>query len=388
MEIAIVVVLALVVALAALTTWWLIKNTVSIRLAQFERITVFKSSGEFSDVRGPGNFWIWPDIKLFVLAGPIIISGEEIRGTHGQIVDNDYLKGYKISSRGEIGRDLTGLGRSRSDATIDIEGRSEGIASRISTPKPTFDLRETSINLGQEHCITRDSAVVAVHPSIVYQITDPQKLVLNISNHEQALVNAVNSALRATVGGMSLTDVITGRTRVAAEMTAALSEQADRWGITVVGVDIQDIRPGEEVEEAMNKRRAAEETAEQSRQANVVQAQAELEGSSIRNDKLLAEAEAQKRAAIILAEGDKESEILKAEGAAALYKMLMDLGDGADVALRYEQIQALRNLGDSSNSKLVVVPANVAANMTTLNGLHDIPFVEGILPPANPDGGK
>ena len=276
-----------------------------------------------------------------------------------------------------------GLGVSGASAVRDIGGLIGSTGLRLGIPRPTFDLRETSIPLGREHCITGDSAVVTIDPAIVYQITDPQKLVLNISNHEQALVNAVNSALRATVGGMSLTDVITARTRIATEMTVALSEQADRWGITVVSVEIQDTRPDDIVESAMNERRAAEEAAERNRQANVVQAEADREGSAIRNEMTVAEAEAEKQALITKAEGEKEAEVLRSEGAAALYKMLIELGQGADIALRYEQIQALRNLGDSPNSKLVVVPANVAANMTTLNGLYDIPFVESVM--SSPD---
>jgi regulator of protease activity HflC (stomatin/prohibitin superfamily) len=103
--------------------------------------------------------------------------------------------------------------------------------------------------------------------------------------------------------------------------------------------------------------------------ATIARAKAEREAAIINAD-------AQKRAATTIAEGQKESEILRAESVASLYKMLVDLGGGAEVALQYEQIQALRNLSDSPNSKLVIVPVN----MTALRDVRDVPSIESVIP--------
>lgn len=332
---------------------YFIKNTQSYPLVEFERVAVFKKSGEFIGIRGPGLVRIWPSF-LFIW------SGEQIRGTHGQIVDGP------------------------------------------DTPDCKFDLREISTALPEEHCITGDNAVVHIPPAIIYQIIDPEKLVLNIANHEAALITAVNATLRAVVGGMSLTDVVTGRESIAKQMTARLTEQADRWGIAVISVEIQDIKPDPEVERAMNERRAAEERAERDRQDLVVAAEARRQGAVADNEATIAlaeaekqatiirveaekqttitRAEAEKQAAITRAEGAKATEILRTESLTSLYKMLLELGaTGADVALRYEQIQALQNIGGSPNSKLVILPANVAANMDSINGLSDISSIETII---------
>ena len=91
-------------------------------------------------------------------------------------------------------------------------------------------LREVASILEDEHCITSDSAVVNIRPAVVYQITDPQKLVLNVQNHLEALRTAITATLRAVVGSMTLTDAITGREAIATQMRARLAEQADRWG--------------------------------------------------------------------------------------------------------------------------------------------------------------
>ena len=303
------------------------QNVQSYNLVQFERIAVFKDTGEFLDIRGPGLVRIRR--KFLFLS-----TGEQVRDQYGNVVADTSL------------------------------------------PSSRFDLRENPIQMADEHCITRDSAVVNITPSIVYQITDPEKLVLNIGNHLTALGLAAKSTLRAVVGTMSLTDVITARESIAQEMRAQLAEQADRWGINVISLEIQDIKPEMSVERAMNERRAAEEQAERDRFQYVVSAEAKLQGAAADNKATISNAEAEKQATITKAEGEREAEILRSEGAASLYKVLMNLGAGADIALRYEQIQALKNLGDSSNSKLVIVPANMAA----VSDVRDIPLIEQVIP--------
>ncbi len=357
----------LILAVAVVAAgWWIFRNTLAFNLIEFERIAVFRTDGTFSAIRGPGTVRVWPTIFPFLP----IIRGDQVRGTHGQVVTRADAQGLSgIRSGAEMVR------REGSDFKYNLD------------PSSTFDLRETAMVLGTEHCNSRDNVGIDITPAIVYQITDPAKLVLNVSNHELAMYTALNAALRAVIGTMTLTDVTTAREEIASQTATRLASQADRWGIAVISVEIQAIEPDTEIMNAINERRAAEENAEASRQTLVVQAEARRQGAVADNERNIAEAEAEKQATITRAEGEKEAEILKAEGATALYKMLMELGDGADIALRYEQIRALRNLGDSPNSKLVVVPANVAANMATLNGLHDIPFVEGVMPTSPNSGG-
>ena len=335
MEIAIGVI-GVIVILAVIAIALHINRGVQVyHLVEYERIAVFKATGEFKGIRGPGRVYIWPPF--------FFLGGEQVRDQNGQPVKK----------------------------------------SDIDKEDSTFDLREQPKPLDEEHCITGDTAVVGIAPTVIYQITDPEKLVLNINRHIVALDNATKAILRSVVGNMALTEVIAGRETVAAQVEARLAEQADRWGINVISVEIQDVKPDQAVEEAMNKRRAAEEEAEKDRQELVVRADARRQGGEIENETLVAQAETEKRIAITKAEGEKEAELIKAEGISALYKMLMDLGTGADVALRYEQIQALRNFGDSSNSKLVIVPAN----MGMMGSISELPLIEGAMPstPSHPE---
>ena len=343
--IAIIAALTILVAvIIVLLRYW--AGIVTFDLVQYERVAVFKTTGEFIGIRGPGRVRIKPVLLFF-------------------------------SSTGEVVRDENGDPVTKAD---------------VEQGKGKFDLREQAAypqgGSHLQHCITADSAVVTIEPAVVFQITDPAKLVLNIKNHITALRNAIKATLLAVVGTMTLTEVITGREHIASATAVRLSEQAERWGISLISVEIQDIHPAEEVEASMNERRAAEEMAERDRQDLVVRAEARRQGAAADNEAAIAraemekqtavaQAEAYKQAAITRAEGDRAAEILKAEGVAALYKALMELGDGADIALRYEQIQALRNLGESSNSKLVIVPANLAA----VNNVAQLPLIEGVIPP-------
>ena len=312
-------------------------------LAEYERIAVFKNTGEFVGIRGPGEVRLRPDLGPFM-------DGEEVRDIYGRVV-------------------------------IDPE-----------SPNSRFDLRETSERLPAEHCITSDSAPVDVIPTIVYKITDPERLVLNVQDFHSALASSASSLLRSTVGEMTLMEVITGGQTIAERMASRFAEEASRWGIAVLSFQVDDIRPDQSVVTSMNARRAAEEDAERERQRTVVAAEARRQGAVADNEAAIAraetekqtaiaQAEAYKQAAITRAEGDRQAEILKAEGLSALYKALMELGDGAEIALRYEQIQALRNLSESSNSKLVIVPANMAA----VNNVAQLPFIEGVIPPVSND---
>ena len=95
------------------------------------------------------------------------------------------------------------------------------------------------------------------------------------------------------------------------------------------------------------------------------------------------QADAEKYAIISKAEGEREAEILRAQGVSALYSMLGELGSEVDVALKYEQIQALRTMGESANSKLIIVPAN----LSQISNLRDVSFIENALPESSEDRG-
>lgn len=121
---------------------------------------------------------------------------------------------------------------------------------------PPIDLRDQVDTIAAEQCITADSSVVNVAPVVVYKITDPGQMITEVKNPEAGIGSATIAALRAIIGTMTLQEVITGRETITAGMKERVSEQAQRWGISIIYVEIQSIRVSAEVERAMNERRA------------------------------------------------------------------------------------------------------------------------------------
>ena len=262
-------------------------------------------------------------------------------------------------------------------------------------PRPQlFDLRDQVVRLTNQHCIALDSAVVQIEPVVIYKVAEPHKVVTEIQNPEDGIISSTTTTLHAIVGEMRTNEVITRREEIASNMVARVSEQVERWGIQVISIEIQDLKPDPEVERAMNQRRVDEEKAEadlrtaqlraeSARQQYVVEADARRQGSLADSEATKTQADAEKYAIISKAEGEREAEILRAQGVSALYSMLGELGSEVDVALKYEQIQALRTMGESANSKLIIVPAN----LSQISNLRDVSFIENALPESSEDRG-
>lgn len=233
------------------------------------------------------------------------------------------------------------------------------------------DIRDQVVNLPPEQCITADSSVVTIRPTVVYKITDPGKMATEIRNPEEGIISATNASLRAIIGTMTLTEAITGREIIASDMGQRVAEQAQRWGISIINLELQGIAVSPEVERAMNERRANEELAEAerrtaelraeaARQQYVVEADAKRQGATSESEALRIQADAESYAITARAEGAKKAEELRAQGLSALYATLREMGDDVEVALKYEQIQALRTIGASPNAKLVIIPETLS----------------------------
>ena len=236
---------------------------------------------------------------------------------------------------------------------------------------PPIDIRDQVVSLPPEQCITADSSVVTIRPAVVYKITDPGKMATEIRNPEEGIISATNAALRAIIGAMTLTEAITGREIIASGMGQRVTEQAERWGISIINLELQGIAVSPEVERAMNERRANEESAEAerrtaelraeaARQQYVVEADAKRQGAASESEALRIQADAESYAITARAEGEKKAEELRAQGLSALYATLREMGEDVEVALKYEQIQALRTIGASPNAKLVIIPENLS----------------------------
>jgi regulator of protease activity HflC (stomatin/prohibitin superfamily) len=165
------------------------------------------------------------------------------------------------------------------------------------------DLREQVREIPVQTSITKDNAPISIDFLWYFKIFDPKQSVLQVGNFELAAQGIATTTLRAVIGGILLDGVLSEREAINHALRSRLDEVTERWGVKVTTVEIREITPPRDVQEAMNRQLTAERT----RRAVVTESTGTREAA-------INVAEGQKQSAILHAEGDKQSNILRAEG--------------------------------------------------------------------------
>jgi regulator of protease activity HflC (stomatin/prohibitin superfamily) len=195
-----------------------------------------------------------------------------------------------------------------------------------------------------QSCITEDNASVSIDFLIYSKIVDPASSVINVQQYENASRGIAITTLRAVVGDMLLDQVLSRREDINNTLRGKLDEVTNRWGIKVTAVEIREIMPPREIQDAMTRQMSAERT----RRATILEADG-------KRDAAVRVAEGQKQSAILEAEGARQSAILRAEGYAQALAQISSVAGGIDsntMSLQY--LDALKALGASPATKLVV----------------------------------
>ena len=167
------------------------------------------------------------------------------------------------------------------------------------------DLREQVMDFPPSSVITRDNVTMEVDAVLYYQITDPLKAVYEIADLGNAIVQLTVTSLRNVMGELALDETLTSRETVNTKLRDVLDEATDKWGVKVNRIELKNIEPPKEIQDAMAKQMKAE----RERRAVVTEAEGTKRSAVL-------EAEGQREAAIAKAEGEKRSTILEAEGIA------------------------------------------------------------------------
>ncbi|HEV8193210.1 MAG TPA: SPFH domain-containing protein [Ktedonobacterales bacterium] len=206
------------------------------------------------------------------------------------------------------------------------------------------DLRERVFDVAPQTCITKDNASVSIDFLIYSKIVDPISSVINVQQYENASRGIAITTLRAVVGDMLLDEVLSRREDINTTLRSKLDEVTNRWGIKITAVEIREITPPREIQEAMTRQMSAE----RSRRATILDADGKREA-------MVRVAEGQKQAAVLEAEGAKQAEVLRAEGhALALDQVFQVANHIDDKTMGLQYLEALRALGASPATKLVV----------------------------------
>ena len=178
----------------------------------------------------------------------------------------------------------------------------------------TVDLREEVFDVEPQTTITKDNAPLTVDMLVFMRVVDPEMSVLKVQSYRLAARGMAITTLRAVVGDMMLDEVLANREQINALMQGRMDEVTDRWGVKVNAVEIREILPPRDIQEAMSRQMSAERV----RRATVTEAEGTREAAvTIANgnrDAAILNAEGSKQSAILTAEGNRQAAILNAEG--------------------------------------------------------------------------
>jgi regulator of protease activity HflC (stomatin/prohibitin superfamily) len=214
----------------------------------------------------------------------------------------------------------------------------------------SVDLREIFIEVPHQTCITKDNAPVTIDFLIYMRVVDPVLSIVQVVNFAGAAQGIATTTLRAVIGEILLDDVLAKREQINQVLRSKLDEVTERWGVKVTSVEIREIAPPREIQEAMSRQMSAE----RNRRAMVTEADGKREAA-------IKVAEGEKQSAILRAEGERQAAILRAEGYAlaleAIYRVAQTL-DSKTLSLQY--LEALKTLGAGQATK-ILVPVELTA---------------------------
>lgn len=235
------------------------------------------------------------------------------------------------------------------------------VRKKISTKQQILDIEPQSV-------ITKDNVKISIDNVIFYKVMNARDAVYNIESYKSGIVYSTITNMRNIVGNMSLDEVLSGRDKINSELLMVVDEITDAYGIKILSVEIKNIIPPAEIQQAMEKQMRAE----RDKRAAILQAEGEKQSDIARAEgekqaKILT-AEADKEANIRRAEGMKESQLLEAEGKAKaieaiaeaqakaitqVNKAIIESGTNETV-IALKQVEALQEMAKNPANKLIL----------------------------------
>jgi regulator of protease activity HflC (stomatin/prohibitin superfamily) len=216
------------------------------------------------------------------------------------------------------------------------------------------DLREQVREIPHQTSITKDNAPISIDFLWYYKVLDPTESVLQVGNFEAAAQGMATTTLRSVIGGMMLDDVLSERERINNLLRTRLDEVTERWGVKVTNVEVREINPPREVQDAMNRqmsaeriRRAVVTESTGTREAAINVADGERQSNILR-------AEGEKQSNILRAEGERQAQLLRAEGFASALDRIYSVAQTVDPkTMTLQYFETLKSIGASPSTKFI-----------------------------------
>jgi len=248
------------------------------------------------------------------------------------------------------------------------------IANRVS-------LKERVLDFAPQPVITKDNVTMQIDTVVYFQITDPKMYTYGVERPMSAIENLTATTLRNIIGDLELDETLTSRDLINAKMRAILDEATDPWGIKVNRVELKNIIPPADIQNAMEKQMRAE----RERREAILRAEGEKRSAILvaegQKESAILEAEAEKAAAILRAEAKKEAQIREAEGEAeAILKVQKATAEGIRMinevspskeVIAIRSLEALVQVGNGQSTKIIIPSEiqNIASLVTSVTEL-------------------
>jgi regulator of protease activity HflC (stomatin/prohibitin superfamily) len=236
-----------------------------------------------------------------------------------------------------------------------------------------MNMMETVLEVPSQSVITRDNAVVTVDAIVFYQLLDAAKAAYEITNVELAIRNLVMTNIRTVMGSMNLDELLSERDRINTQLLTVVDAATTPWGVKVQRVEIKDIKPPDELVQAMGRQMKAE----REKRANVLEAEGFKQAAVLK-------AEGERQAVILAAEAQREAAFRAAEArerqaeaeAKATTSVSEAIGRGSIQAINYfvaqRYIDAIGRLAGSPNQKVILMPLESASMIGSLGGIAEL----------------
>jgi regulator of protease activity HflC (stomatin/prohibitin superfamily) len=216
------------------------------------------------------------------------------------------------------------------------------------------DLREQVREVPHQVSITKDNAPISIDFLWYHKVLDPAESVLQVGNFEVAAAGIAATTLRAVIGGIPLDDVLSEREHINNMLRARLDEVTERWGVKVTNVEIREIIPPREVQDAMNRQMSAERI----RRAVVTEStgtrEAAINVAEGEKQSAILKAEGQKQSIILDAEGSQQAQLLRAQGFAQALEAIFNAAKTVDQkTMTLQYFETLKSLGASPSTKYI-----------------------------------
>ncbi|MBQ4268143.1 MAG: paraslipin, partial [Clostridia bacterium] len=241
-------------------------------------------------------------------------------------------------------------------------------------------LKEQVVDFAPQPVITKDNVTMQIDTVVFYQITDAKLYAYGVESPILAIENLTATTLRNIIGELELDHTLTSRDTINAKIRSILDEATDPWGIKINRVELKNIKPPSEIQDAMEKQMKAERQrreailkAEGEKASNILVAEgkkaSQILAAEAEKEAAILKAEAEKQAAILKAEAEKEA-ILRVNEAEAQSIRMINEAKPDEAYLTLKKLEALMKVGDGQATK-IVIPSELQGLIGLVNTIRD-----------------